>query len=171
MFFSKRPGPVEWLVVGLGNRSITPDSLGPGVVDRTLVTRHILGAPYARGGMNPAAINDGFFPQNPTDIDIENFDFWSHLGGSEWVMLTFEETVELSRCKFYWFDDSRRGGGCALPQSWTLSYEDGGRFVPVEATESKMDEIAFKPVKTKRLRLDIRQRSRMASGLYEWLVY
>ena len=35
------------LVVGLGNRSITPDSLGPGVVDRTLVTRHMLGAEYA----------------------------------------------------------------------------------------------------------------------------
>ena len=29
------------LVVGLGNRAITPDSLGPAVVDRTLVTRHL----------------------------------------------------------------------------------------------------------------------------------
>ena len=126
---------------------------------------------YARGGMNPAAINDGFFPQNPTDIDIENFDFWSHLGGSEWVVLTFEEPVDVSRCKFYWFDDSRRGGGCALPQSWTLSWDNNGQWTPVESSESKMDEITFKQVKTKRLRLDIRQRNRMASGLYEWLVF
>ena len=29
------------LVVGLGNRFITPDSLGPRAVDRTLVTRHM----------------------------------------------------------------------------------------------------------------------------------
>lgn len=29
------------LIVGLGNRSVTPDSLGPLTVDRTLVTRHI----------------------------------------------------------------------------------------------------------------------------------
>lgn len=35
------------LVVGLGNRAITPDSLGPGVVDRTLVTRHMLKGEYA----------------------------------------------------------------------------------------------------------------------------
>ena len=35
------------LVVGLGNRAITPDSLGPGVVDRTLVTRHMLNSEYA----------------------------------------------------------------------------------------------------------------------------
>jgi len=29
------------LVIGLGNRSVTPDSLGPQVVDGTLVTRHL----------------------------------------------------------------------------------------------------------------------------------
>ncbi len=39
------------MVVGLGNRSITPDSLGPGVVDRTLVTRHLVGGPLPKGNM------------------------------------------------------------------------------------------------------------------------
>lgn len=39
----KAEGGAPVLVVGLGNRAITPDSLGPGVVDRTLVTRHLLG--------------------------------------------------------------------------------------------------------------------------------
>lgn len=41
------------LVVGLGNRSITPDALGPGVVDRTLVTRHLIGAPHHIAGLRP----------------------------------------------------------------------------------------------------------------------
>ncbi len=45
-------GRAPVLVVGLGNRSITPDALGPGVVDRTLVTRHILGARYAPSSLN-----------------------------------------------------------------------------------------------------------------------
>ena len=35
------PSDACWLVVGLGNRGITPDALGPAVVDRTLVTRHL----------------------------------------------------------------------------------------------------------------------------------
>lgn len=35
------------LVVGLGNRGITPDSLGPAAIDRTLATRHLLAGPYA----------------------------------------------------------------------------------------------------------------------------
>ncbi|MBR6766903.1 MAG: GPR endopeptidase [Clostridia bacterium] len=40
------------LVVGLGNRSITPDSLGPLTIDRTLVTRHVLEGPYAPDRMD-----------------------------------------------------------------------------------------------------------------------
>ena len=35
------------LVIGLGNRFITPDSLGPLTIDRTLVTRHMIGADFA----------------------------------------------------------------------------------------------------------------------------
>lgn len=34
-------GDASVMVVGLGNRQVTPDSLGPMTVDRTLVTRHI----------------------------------------------------------------------------------------------------------------------------------
>ena len=39
------------LVAGLGNRSITPDSLGPGVVDRTLVTRHMMAERFDTGNL------------------------------------------------------------------------------------------------------------------------
>jgi len=35
------------LVVGLGNRDVTPDSLGPSAIDKTLVTRHMLRSEYA----------------------------------------------------------------------------------------------------------------------------
>ena len=33
---------VAALVVGLGNREVTPDALGPRVVDNLFITRHIL---------------------------------------------------------------------------------------------------------------------------------
>ena len=42
------------LVVGLGNREITPDALGPSVVDRTLVTRHLAGLD-ALAGLRPVS--------------------------------------------------------------------------------------------------------------------
>lgn len=37
------------LVVGLGNREVTPDALGPAVVDRTLVTRHVVNSAFFAG--------------------------------------------------------------------------------------------------------------------------
>ena len=35
------PGEGDVLVIGLGNRTVTPDALGPLAVDHTLVTRHL----------------------------------------------------------------------------------------------------------------------------------
>ena len=32
----------SWLIVGLGNRAVTPDALGPRVVDNLYITRHII---------------------------------------------------------------------------------------------------------------------------------
>ena len=44
------------LVVGLGNRSITPDAIGPKVHEHTLVTRHLVqGAPEHFGTFRPVA--------------------------------------------------------------------------------------------------------------------
>jgi len=39
------------LVVGLGNRSITPDALGPAVIDKTLVTRYVMNAEFANNSL------------------------------------------------------------------------------------------------------------------------
>lgn len=39
------------LVVGLGNRDVTPDSLGPAAIDKTLVTRHMLASGYGPDDM------------------------------------------------------------------------------------------------------------------------
>ena len=49
MIRSESDAPV--LVIGLGHRFITPDSLGPLAVDKTLVTRHMLQTEYARSDM------------------------------------------------------------------------------------------------------------------------
>lgn len=46
----------EVLVVGLGNRAITPDAVGPKAADRTLVTRHLIGmAPEHFGAFRPVS--------------------------------------------------------------------------------------------------------------------
>ena len=52
----KRPEEATCLVVGLGNRAITPDAIGPGVADHTMVTRHLVEqAPEHFGSFRPVA--------------------------------------------------------------------------------------------------------------------
>ena len=43
------------LIVGLGNRFVTPDSLGPNTIDRTLVTRHAVENGFSRAKMRSVA--------------------------------------------------------------------------------------------------------------------
>lgn len=43
------------LVIGLGNRQITPDSLGPSVIDKTLVTRHLSDHLFPLSDMRPVS--------------------------------------------------------------------------------------------------------------------
>lgn len=43
------------LVIGLGNRQITPDALGPAVIDRTLVTRHLSDHLFPMSDMRPVS--------------------------------------------------------------------------------------------------------------------
>lgn len=48
------PPEGDVMVVGLGNRAITPDAVGPQAADRTLVTRHLIGmAPEHFGSFRP----------------------------------------------------------------------------------------------------------------------
>lgn len=50
------PEKAPVLVVGLGNRAITPDAVGPGAADYTLVTRHLIDqAPEHFGDFRPVA--------------------------------------------------------------------------------------------------------------------
>ena len=52
----KLPEEATCLVGGLGNRAITPDAIGPGVADHTMVTRHLVEqAPEHFGSFRPVA--------------------------------------------------------------------------------------------------------------------
>ena len=52
----KLPEEATCLVVGLGNRAITPDAIGPGVADHTMVTRHLVEqVPEHFGSFRPVA--------------------------------------------------------------------------------------------------------------------
>lgn len=51
------------LVVGLGNRNVTPDALGPYVVDNLCITRHLLGEGVVAGVKDISAVCPGVMAQ------------------------------------------------------------------------------------------------------------
>jgi hypothetical protein len=131
---------------------------------------------FCRGnGMDPAAANDQISPKGAKG-QAPNFDFWPHKGTAEWLQYAFEKPVEVNACTVWWFDDTGRGE-CRVPASWRLVYRAaGGVWRPVEgvkdypAAKDVPCVIAFTPVTTSALRLEIQLPDGFSSGVYEWYV-
>ncbi|MCB1131074.1 MAG: glycoside hydrolase family 127 protein [Verrucomicrobiae bacterium] len=132
---------------------------------------------FSRESMDPGRLKDQQMPRNATDGFAAGFDFWPHLGGSEWITYEFEKPATVTGSTVSWFDDTGSGGACALPKSWKLSYQDSsGEWKPVErpsayrVRKAEPVSVEFKPVTTKALRLDIELEEGRSAGLYEWQV-
>lgn len=141
-----------------------------------LASRADLTVSFARGGMDPAAVNDGLAPRDEKDHAAPNFDFWPHKGTEEWLQYAFDRPVEVKACTVWWFDDTGRGE-CRLPDSWRLTYQKpDGAWAPVEVASAypiakgRPCEVTFRPVVASALRLAVRLPPAYSSGVFEWTV-
>jgi hypothetical protein len=131
---------------------------------------------FCRAGMDAARLNDQLMPRNATDGFAPNFDFWPHKGTSEWIEYAFGKPAAVRAVTVSWFDDTGTGE-CRLPASWRVMYRaDDGQWQPVKAgadyTARKAEpvHVAFEPVTTSALRLEIQLPEGFSGGLYEWQV-
>ncbi len=121
------------------------------------------------------ALKDGVLPKSSGDLSVPRFTWWDHKGTTEWVAYDFDRPVPMSKAEVYWFDDSGRGG-CRVPKSWKLLFRDGNDWKPVEAEgaygveKDKLNAVAFKPVTTKAIRLEVELQPNFSGGLLEWRV-
>jgi DUF1680 family protein len=122
------------------------------------------------------SINDGLVPKNAEDRTIPYYHWWPKEGTTEWISYDFNSEKTVSHTTVYWFDDAP-WGGCRVPQSWKIYYKDNdGAWVPVENTvpygveKGLGNEVQFKPVTTKALKLEVQLPEKNASGIYEWQV-
>jgi DUF1680 family protein len=135
--------------------------------------------------LNPSdtldALADGDAGKGPADQSIPRFTWWDHKGGdggeAEWVQYTFREPKTVSGVEVHWFDDTRTGGGCALPRSWRVLYRDGNDWKPVKEVAAAADQRVgpvgarrFEPVKTNALRLEVQLQDGKSGGVLEWSV-
>jgi hypothetical protein len=94
----------------------------------------------------------------------------------EWIEMTFAKPSTVSQSEIYWFDDEANKGGVRIPASWTLLYKDGEAWKPVETSDpfatnkDAWNRVAFKPVTTTALRLEVVMKPGVSAGLQEWKV-
>ena len=123
---------------------------------------------------NPKMINDGEDP--PSSIDSASyFDWWPTKGTTEWVEYTFPKPATVSEVDVYWFDDTGQGE-VRVPASWRILYRDGDMWKPVGARgaygveRDRYNRVAFAPVTTSGLRLELTMQPKWSAGLQEWKV-
>jgi hypothetical protein len=105
-----------------------------------------------------------------------HFDWWPTRNTTVWVQYTFDQPHKLSHSDVFWFDDSTTGGGCAVPASWKLLYQDGDQWKPVEnlgpfnVEKGASNEVSFKPITTNAVRLELVIQPNWSAGVNKWHV-
>jgi hypothetical protein len=121
------------------------------------------------------AINDQFEPKNSIDHTIPFLHWWPRKGTTEWVQYEFKGDETVRSSSVYWFDDTGIGE-CRLPKSWRVLYRSGKNWIPVEnpgpyiVEKNRYCTVAFKPVKTTALRIEVQLIPDFSAGMYEWKV-
>ena len=149
-----------------------PQAARPAPAD-TLAHRSKLTASFVHKSLN--AVKDQILPQDSAD-NSEQLDFWPHKGTTEWLQFEWPQAQTLSSVKVYWFDDTGRGE-CHLPQSWRALYRTAdGKFEPVKNAnpygleKDGFNTVAFEPVKTTALKIEIVLQEKWSAGVQEVVI-
>ncbi len=123
-----------------------------------------------------SSLTDGLVPADENDRSIPYCHWWPKQNSTEWISYTFDEAKEVKTCTVYWYDD-QPWGGCKVPDSWTVYYQDEtGAWQPVAEPDGYPTKrglpctVNFAPVKTKAIKLEFRQPEHQSCGLFEWSV-
>lgn len=134
-----------------------------------------------------SGINDQFIIPFNQNIPISNYYRWPMEDTIQWVQYLFNKPETVSSTRVYWYDNEPSKMTtwynnvpwtcCRVPVSWELFYLDNNKtWQPVEAinnygTERYMyNEVKFKPVITKSVRMIVKRHQTCASGLQEWVI-
>lgn len=123
-----------------------------------------------------SSINDRLVPKDENDRSMPYYHWWPKQATTEWISYEFPAEATVSSATVYWFDDAP-WGGCRVPKDWKIYYRDTqGQWQPVTGADKYGVEkgtgntVNFDPVKTKAVKLEVRQPDKYSSGLFEWEV-
>jgi hypothetical protein len=129
----------------------------------------------SRAGHDLRAVNDQGEPRSSRDASDSFFHWWPEKGSTEWIEYGLEKPSQVSEVEVYWFDDAP-SGECRLPEAWRLLHKEGEEWKPVETPvpygveKDRYNKVAFKPVTTAGLRLEVVLQPEWSAGILEWKV-
>jgi len=141
----------------------------------TVASRSRPSASHCYASDTVRALNDQILPKSSGDHGLPRFTWWPRRGTTEWVQYDFAAPTTVGAVQVYWFDDTGRGS-CRVPKAWRVLYREGGAWKPVEATspypvqKDRFNRVAFKPVRTDGLRLEVTLQEGFSGGILEWKV-
>jgi DUF1680 family protein len=113
------------------------------------------------------AVYDGVTPLSSADESHLYFRMRPPEGRPAWIEYQFKAPTQVSSSKVYFADDSRF---CRLPSSWRIIYKDGDAWKPVANSQpytvgkDRFNEVAFKPVTTTAVRIEVEPHSLLYKG-------
>ena len=123
-----------------------------------------------------SSVNDRLIPKDEYDRSIPYTHWWPKNGTTEWLGYEFPAESTVQSATVYWYDDGP-WGGCRVPQSWRILYQDAqGRWMPVTGASGYPTDkgsactVNFDPVTTKAVRLEVTLPSDNSAGLFEWII-
>ncbi len=120
------------------------------------------------------ALSDDLQPKNSRDDDIPRFFWYGRNGTPEWVQYDFPEPKEVHSIQLYWALHEEEQNPGKLPKSWRLRYRDGEAWKEVAptgaypTTADQINELAFAPVTTSALRIEVQLQDGATAGLFNW---
>src|SRR6185437_5351790 len=122
-------------------------------------------------------LNDGEVPKSSKDHAIRRMTWWDHHGSVEWLSYRSAKPRTLSASSVYWFDDTGVGA-CRVPAEWRLLWLDGKEWKPVKLLKDEhygtaldqFNKVAFEPVTTRELRLEVKLQAKFSGGVLKWRV-
>jgi hypothetical protein len=114
-------------------------------------------------------------PKNSQDGSVLKLHWMDpeHRGTMEWVQYTFAKPRTFDSAEVYWAD-----GGPALgkPVSWRVLVRKNGEWLPVNhrgnygVALDTFNQVAFDPVETDAIRLEVQSAKKQSGGIFEWRV-
>ncbi|RJP30631.1 MAG: transcriptional initiation protein Tat [Candidatus Omnitrophota bacterium] len=115
------------------------------------------------------AVNDGEYPETPEEKAISLFSWQPHRGTDEWIAYRFETPRRISHAVILWAVDDEENG-CRVPEHCRIVGKDGAELQEMGRYGDGLTRIAFSPVFTDEIRLEVKLRDGYLAGIYEWLV-